>query len=378
MTLRRIATRGGLLLAATALLLVPASGCARFDDSASTPFTPEMTFDPEAQNPTPTPPSSTSKTPRPPGPCVDQDESVIATCLDSTGGLVVLPDGGSALVAERKTGRILKVGVDQDQKAIEVARIDVDGSSDGGLIDLTISPSYDEDRTIYALITTGSDNRVVRIVPGDVPKDVLTGIPKGSTGNTGALDFTGRDELVVQTGDAGDPAAAQDPGSLAGKLLRVDTAVGGGPKPPPAVLLSGLGTGGDLCPGPNHEVWVSDRTAVEDRLQRVPVAGGPATTMWTWPDRPGVGGCAVGQDFALVMLAVPKAVAMLKVENGAVTAAPSLMAQDRYGSLGGAGVSPDGFVWAATVNKLPGGQPGPNDERVVRFPLQVGGGGGPD
>ncbi len=301
---------------------------------------------------------------------------MIATCLDSTGGLVILPGGESALVAERRTGKIMKVGADQNQKAIEVARVDVDASGDGGLLDLTVSPSYDEDGLIYALITTPSDNRVVRLVAGDAPKDVVTGIPKGATGNVGALDFVSADELVVLTGDGGSPGAAQDPGSLAGKLLRVEIGAAAA-APPPTVLASGFGVGGDVCPGPDNQVWVADRTATEDRIQRVPVAGGPATTMWTWPDRPGVAGCAVGQDFAVVMVTKQKAISMLKVDNGAVSTAPSLVAQDRYGSLGGAAVAPDGLIWAATVNK-DGGQPGPNDERVVRFPIDGGGGGGPD
>ena len=60
---------------------------------------------------------------------------------------------------------------------------------------------------------------MVRVAPGDAPKDVLTGIPRGAVGNTGALTFAGPNELLVLTGDAGNPSAATDPGSLAGKLL---------------------------------------------------------------------------------------------------------------------------------------------------------------
>ena len=62
---------------------------------------------------------------------------------------------------------------------------------------------------------------MVRIADGDAPKDLLTGIPKGAAGNTGSLIFTSPTTLVVQTGDAGDPGLANDPKSLAGKVIRI-------------------------------------------------------------------------------------------------------------------------------------------------------------
>lgn len=61
---------------------------------------------------------------------------MVATCLDTTGGLVTLGDG--ALVAERRTGRILKVV--PEQPPVEIAELDVDGSTDGGLSDIALSP----------------------------------------------------------------------------------------------------------------------------------------------------------------------------------------------------------------------------------------------
>ena len=65
---------------------------------------------------------------------------------------------------------------------------------------------------MYAYVSTPTDNRVIRIADGDVPKPILTGIPKGATGNMGSLIFTSPTTLVVQTGDAGDPAAGGRPG----------------------------------------------------------------------------------------------------------------------------------------------------------------------
>ncbi|MBF6230291.1 PQQ-dependent sugar dehydrogenase [Nocardia farcinica] len=344
------------------------AGCARFDDSASSPFTPEPTFSPADPRPPDQPPSSTT---RPSGPCIDPDPSVVATCLDTTGGLVGV--GHGALVAERRTGRILEV-VDPDTPPVEVATVSVDGSGDGGLLDIALSPTYGEDGLIYAYITTGSDNRVVRLAEGGPPKDILTGIPKGATGNRGALEWATPDRLMVLTGDAGNPGLANSPGSLAGKLLRLDSPAPGSAAP--QIVAAGIGTPGDLCRDGSDNVWFTDRTAVEDRLQRMDPSGA-VSVAWTWPDRPGVAGCAVAADGVAVALTYAKALAIAPTDPNtlAVTTAPTLLVQDRYGQLGGATIGPDGTVWVGTVNKAEG-TPGPNDDRVVRVPPPSGGGGG--
>lgn len=364
----------GFALAMGSALLV--SGCARFDDSASTPFSPEPSFGngAEVQPGEPSPPTTTTTPPKQAtGPCIDPDPNVVATCLDTTGGLVVLPDAASALVTERRTGRLLQVT--QGQGPQEIATFGVDGSSDGGLLDIALSPTFTEDGLIYAYITTPTDNRVVRIAPGDIPKDVLTGIPKGTTANRGAIDFVGRNELLVLTGDAGDPAAAANPASLAGKLLRVNSPVPGA-TPPPQIALSGIHTAGDVCTEANGTIWVTDRTGTEDRLQRIAADGAVMSPVWTWPERPGVAGCAAGAGAVAVALNDGRAIAMVSVDpnNGSVSAAPSLIVQDRYGRLNGAAAGADGILWAATINK-DGGQPGPNDDRVIRIPIPQNGGG---
>lgn len=370
----RLGPGGAARVGAAALVLAMSavlSGCAHFDDSAASPFTPEPTGGAHTQRPPTTPPER----PRPKGPCIDPDRAVVGTCLDTTGGLIPI-DSTSALVAERRTGRIMHVI--SDHPPVEATRISVDGSGDGGLLSIALSPSYVEDGLLYAYITTASDNRVVRIAKGDAPKEILTGIPKGATGNNGAIMFVSPTQLLVLTGDAGNPAAAADPASLAGKLLRV-----GNPTPgrtsPPSVALSGIGTAGGLCADPKGNVWVTDRTAVEDRLQRVGADGTVAPAAWTWPDHPGVGGCAASDETVSIALAAAKAVAVATIDSKtfAVTTAPTLVVQNRYGMLNAAAIGSDGTVWAATVNKNPGGQPGPNDDRVVKIP-KPGAGGGPD
>ncbi|WP_067711117.1 PQQ-dependent sugar dehydrogenase [Nocardia yamanashiensis] len=356
------------------------SGCGRFDDRASSPFTTEPSWqdaEPETKD-SKAPPTSAK---RPDLPCVDPDTAVVISCLDTTGGVVVLPDGVHGLVAERLTGRILKVEATDEgapPDPIEIARLDVDGSGDGGLTALALSPSYPEDGLIYAYITTGSDNRVVRLSTenGGAPKPVLTGIPKGATGNRGSLDFHTGSKMLVLTGDAGNPGAAADNGSLAGKLLGLDTAPGAAPE----VMASGIGVAGGVCSDHVDSIWVTDRTATEDRLQRI-APDGSITKAWTWQDHPGVAGCAAATDGVAIALTNQKALALALADKNthAVTAAPSLLAQDKYGRLDGASPAGNGIVWVSTVNKTDG-QPNQYDDRVVRISVnpQGGQGNGPD
>jgi glucose/arabinose dehydrogenase len=373
-----LAGRVALGLAVTAGLL---AGCARFDDSAAKPFTPAPTIEPEGQGPTSAPRTPPSTGQRPAGPCIDPDPAVVVSCLDPTAGLTVLPDGQQALVAERLTGRILRVtAVDSNEAPpdpVEVARLDVDAAGDGGLSDVALSPTYAEDGLIYAYLTTATDNRVVRLGAGGVPKPILTGIPKGATGNHGAIDFISPTEMVVLTGDAGNPGAAGDPGSLAGKLLKIDNPAPGNAGP--RVLATGVGAAGGVCPDHRDSIWFTDRTATEDRLQRV-APDGTVSTAWTWPDRPGAAGCAAGIDAVAIAMTGARALAFASADPNthAITSAPTLAAQDKYGALNGATLGADGNVWVGTVNKQ-GGKPGPLDDRVVRIPPpKAGGGGGPD
>ncbi|WP_424809591.1 PQQ-dependent sugar dehydrogenase [Rhodococcus sp. 27YEA15] len=354
------------------------AGCADFDESTTSPFTPEPTNQSniEVQPQSPPPPTTQQAPPRsgPLGPCQDPDPSVIATCLDTTGGLLTLPDGVSGLVTERRTGRIMQVA--PGQIPVEVAKIDVDGSSDGGLLDIALSPTFVEDNLIYAYVTTPTDNRVVRIAPGDTAKEVLGGIPRGATGNGGALSFAAPDQLMVLTGDTGNPSAANDPASLAGKLLRVRSLTPTSNPPRPETVLSGIGNGAGVCVDPGVATWVTDRTALEDRLQRVGADGVVSSPAWTWPDRPGVGGCVAAHGIVAVALAAGKAVSALATDpgTGAITTAPSKAAENTYGRLGDLALGSDGLMWASTVNKT-AGDPGPNDDRVVKIPLPSGSGG---
>ena len=146
-------------------------------------------------------------------------------------GLVVLADG-SAIVGERETGRLLQVFPDRSPARELMTVPGIDTAGNGGLLGLAVSPTYVEDGLLYAYLSTATDNRVVRFPLGGTPNPVMTGIPRGATDNGGGLLFGADGSLFVGTGDAGNPALAEDLNSLAGKVLRIDIfgrAVGSSP-----------------------------------------------------------------------------------------------------------------------------------------------------
>jgi glucose/arabinose dehydrogenase len=363
----RRSVRCGFAALCAALLVV--SGCARFNDAQSEPFTTEPNRRPPPTSTPPPPPPLPAK----PFPKECPAPGVMQGCLESTSGLIMLPDSKSALVAERITGAVKEVSVSAEPKVKTV--IPVDPAGDGGLMDIVLSPTYKQDRLMYAYVSTPSDNRVIRIADGDIPKDILTGIPKGATGNTGALIFTSPTTLVVLTGDAGNPAMAADPGSPAGKVLRIEqpTTLN---QAPPTTALTGIGSGGGLCTDPvDGSLYVVDRAPTADRLQRI-TKDSKVSTVWTWPDRPGVAGCAALDGTVLVNLINTKQTVAVHLApaTGAVTGEPDVVRQDTHAHAWALRMSPDGNVWGATVNKTAGDAEKLDD---VVFPLFPQGGGFP-
>lgn len=366
---RRLSVGAGLgrwrvVVTGAAVVALAVSGCADFsaqdEQRAAGPFSSnDNTFTPKSEPP----PTSTPPQSPPSGPCIDPDPAVIATCLESTAGIAPGDESGqSTVVAERTTGKIITQQRYGPHR--ELGSVPVDSSGDGGLIDFAFSPTYSQDRLIYALITTPSDNRIVRLATGDVAKPILVGIPKGATGNMGSMYFRSPTELIVATGNAGNPAAASDRSSLAGKILLV-TALGSGANPPPKILASGMGSAVALCPNPaTGALYVADQTATEDRLQAIEDAG--PKVLWTWPDKPQIAGCAAAAGSIYVSTTRTQHIEAVNEptrERPTITA-PVVVLERRYGALGRMTALPNGLIQFATLNKERG-RPTPNDDRVA-------------
>ncbi len=322
----------------------------------------------------------------PPDGCKDYNPAVIGTCMASVVAVAAIPGDGqdpAALVGERGTGRILRVKRGADPQV--VATVPVDAKTDGGLTGLALSPSYAEDQLIFAYITTAKDNRLVRIAPGDTPKPVLTGIPRGPRGNAGALALDHRGALLLATGNAGNPALAANAASLAGKVLRIDTAgkaAADNPDPKTRVVAAGLVTPGGVCASlDGSRLWVTDHAQAGDLLYHLQPGKPLGAPAWTWPDKPGVSGCVSTPDAVWVVTARAGNVQNLPMaEDGSFSGKPqiTMAGEDGFGRMAGFDLVNQRLAVAGTVNK-DGGKPVSSDDRAVLLaPVVGGGGGGPD
>ena len=374
------------LAAAFALLAAVVTGCANFtSEAAPTSWSPTPTLVPE-NAPAPSMPgangngagqnggaggaSGPQTSVPPPQGCKDFNPAVIATCLDTVTAVAALPGSTTdpvALAAQRN-GQIVKV---HDQVSTPLASVAVDNTGDGGLTGLAISPSYVTDQLIFAYITTPTDNRVVRIAPGQAPKPILTGIPRGSVDNRGALALDHTGALLVATGDAGNSGLAADPASLAGKVLRIDvdgSPAQGDPTAGSAVIASGLADPGGLCGSlDGSKLWVTDRTATADALYRIKAGQPLGTAAWNWPDKPGVAGCAAFAGSVMVATSTAGNVQTIALNvDGSFNGTPQvgLAGNQGFGKLAGVDILTDSSVLAGTVNKSDG-TPVSSDDRVV-------------
>ena len=111
-----------------------------------------------------------------------------------------------------------------------------------------------------------------------------------------------------------------------------------------------------MCIDPTDDsLFITDRTPAGDRLQRI----GPdakVSTVWTWPNRPGVAGARRLDGTILVNLVNTKQTVAVRLAQGtgAVTGDPEVVRQDTHGHAWALQVSPDGNIWGATVNRTAG------------------------
>ena len=198
--------------------------------------------------PGPDEPGATSTPSTSSGPAGGQGLSVevVADGLSNPWDIGFLEDGG-AVVTERD-GRLsylpsLEPGTDPVELAAGLD--DVYAQGEGGLMGLAVlSPpaggdGWDQPKVVVCLNHgEGGEAVDVRLVELTLDvdnrratrdRDLLTGLPTADSGrHSGCRPTVGEDGLLyVGTGDAADPAAAQDRTNLGGKVLRLDPATGG-------------------------------------------------------------------------------------------------------------------------------------------------------
>ncbi|MGX7679446.1 PQQ-dependent sugar dehydrogenase [Jatrophihabitans sp. DSM 45814] len=405
--MRRARVAGGLAAAALAAALT--AGCSNGATGNQPTWVPQQDFQANAEpqpelpgNGLPAPsPSAPGNGPQPsnpnggssgssPSPSTTVDPAVVATKLNQPTGLIVLPDG-TALVGERTTGRIVLVQPTAG-KPIKVIQTlpGVDGAGDGGLLDLALSPTFDQDGLIYAYLTTSTDNRVVHFSIGGAPTPVIVGIPRGTSGNVGRIAFDGTGALLVGTGDAGIPALAAAGTSLAGKVLRSDDVgkpVTGNPNASSIIFASGLAAVNGLCVDPQSGLRVAISAGRPDEVNEI-----KAGASYGWPTRgsnstvasatlpaglSGAGGCALRNGQLVVATSTGTALASATIDSKAVIGTFTPVLQGKYGRLRTVVAGSDGALWLTTSNRDGKGKPVSDDDRVIRIPASAASGNSP-
>jgi glucose/arabinose dehydrogenase len=322
---------------------------------------------------------------------VQVETSVVATGLEAPWGLVFTPNG-EALVTERDSSRLLSV--DSSGNVEEIQRLPENGTGEGGLLGLALSPNYESDGYVYVYYTTDEDNRVARMREGEDPEPVLTGIPVLTYHNGGRIAFGPDGYLYVGTGDAGDTSTSQNLNSLGGKILRV-TPTGDVPSDNPFSgspiysyghrNVQGLAWDGSgrlyasefgqnrydeaniIEPGgnygwpevegeggnPNYIDPISTWTTDEASPSGVEILKGGALPQWEG-------------DFFMAALRGQRLYRLDLDDSGAVVGQEELL-QGEAGRLRHVAQAPDGSLWVLTSNRDGRGNPVPDDDRILRL-----------
>jgi glucose/arabinose dehydrogenase len=310
----------------------------------------------------------------------------IASNLQVPWGIAFLP-GGDALVAERPTGRILRVprGGGRPSAVMRVPGVVDEG--EGGLLGLAVSPSYPTDRLVYAYFTSATDNRIVRFRLGGAVRPILTGLAKGPIHDGGRIAFGPDGMLYAGVGDAGDSGNAQSLSSRNGKILRIrpDGSVpGDNPFPGSPVWSLGHRNVQGLAWDSAGRLWATEfgQNAFDEvnlirpgRNYGWPVVEGRGDTQggrftnplvtWRTSEASPSGAAIVGSTLYVGALAGRR---LWRVPlRGTSAGRPSALLTDRFGRLRTVVRAPDGSLWISTSNRDGRGSPRAGDDRIVRL-----------
>lgn len=294
--------------------------------------------------------------------------------------------GVSALVSERDATRILEFTPGGDIREVAVVEGVVTGG-EGGLLGLAVSP---DESALYAYSTAVDGNRVERyaLEGGSgalrlgAPETIIDGLPRAGIHNGGRIAFGPDGALYIATGDAGVPGSAQDPDSLAGKILRLaadgaipaDNPVAGSPVYSLGHRnVQGIGWSDDgrmfasefgqdavdelnvIEPGANYGWPEVEGSGGADR--------GFVDPVQEWPtDAASPSGLAVIGDTIYIANLRGRVLRAVPVDDPS-TATEYLNGE--FGRLRAVVEGPDGEVWVLTNNTDGRGDPAPGDDRVI-------------
>ncbi|HEY8720314.1 PQQ-dependent sugar dehydrogenase [Pengzhenrongella sp.] len=323
--------------------------------------------------------------------------------LDAPWGLAFLPDG-SALLTLRDAARVLLVApggtatTDVGGPGADYLTSTTTPNGEAGLLGVALAPAGGPHAgEVYLYRTTADGNEVDRAAldrtdPAHLSlgtlHGVLDGIPAAGNHDGGRLAFGPDGYLYIGTGDAADPPTAQDPDSLAGKILRITSdgdPAPGNPFPGSPVWTLGHRNVEGLDWAPDGRMFASEfgQDTFDELNQIVPGAN------YGWPEVEGAGGAARGFTDPLITWSPADAspsgltvtfmavyVAALRGERlWRIPLAPHGVGQPQalltgeLGRLRAVEQAPDGSVWVLTNNTDGRGTPHRGDDRIVRITL---------
>jgi glucose/arabinose dehydrogenase len=328
-------------------------------------------------------------------------DATIASDLAAPWSVAFLPDG-SALITERDKAEVVHLTPDGDGTWSATgggAVAGVDNAGEGGLMGLAVAPAGPSDAPVgspgtpgtpvYVYWSTSTDNRVgVATWDGtrlNQPEVILDGIPHAGIHNGGRIAWGPDGLLYIGTGDAGDSDSAQDPTSLAGKVLRIgpDGSIpADNPDPTSPVYSTGhrniqglafdeagrlwaseFGAGNvdelNLITAGGNYGWPIHEGAAEDPAYRNPAA------QWSPTSVASPSGLAISNGSAWVAGLRGETLWQVPLE-GSVAGQPIPRFTEELGRLRDVVEAPDGSLWLVTNNTDGRGTPRPGDDRIVR------------
>ncbi|WP_285773994.1 PQQ-dependent sugar dehydrogenase [Microtetraspora sp. NBRC 13810] len=375
------------VVVATALVSGCSAGSPERVGAGRTPSAPQES--PAAPVAGETPEASGSGTPGPDRAVRPERARTLVQGLAVPWAIAFLP-GGDALVTERDSARLLRVTPEGEAGTVGTIA-GVSPESEGGLLGVAVSPTYDQDNYIFVYFTANQDNRIVRYrLRNDRltdPVPILTGIPKAAIHNGGRLAFGPDGLLYATTGEVGDRPLAQDRASLAGKILRLTEDGAPAPGNPTAgspVWSHGHRNVQGLAWDPRGRLYATEFGAnTFDEINRIEKGAN-----YGWPEVEGVGGDNRFTDPLVTWSTAEASPSGLAYGGGSLWAGalrgqrlwrvpvsadgslgtPVPLFQEEYGRLRAVATAPDGSIWIATSNKDGRGAPAAADDRIIVLP----------
>ena len=292
--------------------------------------------------------------------------SVVAHNLDTVWALAW--DSSGKLWYTERPGRLTRLG----DAPRTIAGVEERGEA--GLMGL----ESDRQNRIYLMYTASDGNRIVRLNADGSQTVLVKGIRAASIHDGGRLRFGPDGMLYATTGDAGDGDLARpNSGTLNGRILRIDPNTGRY-----SVFSTGHRNPQGLCFAPDGRLFSTEHGPDRGDEINIITQGSDGG----WPDTTGNGihnytptiapaGCTFytgdlipqWKGSLLFVTLKDNSLRRLTFNSDGKVAGEEVLYKGEFGRLRDVRVGPDGAVYLATSNRDGRGNPGPDDDRILKL-----------